>query len=143
MSSILAALVAQAAVQPIMAAKDEQTAQRSTFVAAFLIVPVGLATTLMGMFARVKLPGILPREALPMLLADMAPFAGGIVLTGIAAAILSTVAPCILAAGTLLANDVYKRVINPAASDLQIFRVPRWFTLICGPGRQCGPYKIT
>ena len=132
MSSILAALVAQAAVQPIMAAKDEGTAQRATFVAAFLIVPIGLATTLMGMFARVKLPGILPREALPMLLADMAPFAGGIVLTGIAAAILSTVAPCILAAGTLLANDVYKRVINPAASDLQIYRVSRWFTLMCG-----------
>jgi SSS family solute:Na+ symporter len=132
MSSILAALVAQAAVQPIMAAKDERTAQQSTLVAACLIVPIGLATTLMGMFARVGFPGIAPREALPMLLTNMTPLAGGIVLAGIAAAILSTVAPCILAAGTLLASDVYRRVLNPSASDAQIYRVSRWITFVCG-----------
>lgn len=131
-ASVLAATVAQAAIQPIMGARDEHTAQRAALVAAVLIAPIGIATAFLGMFAKVLLPGIEPRAALPELLVRLSPVAGGVVLAGICGAILSTVAPCILAAGTLLAKDIYQRVINPGASELQVYRAARLLTLFSG-----------
>ncbi|MEW6244058.1 MAG: sodium:solute symporter family protein [Bacillota bacterium] len=131
-ASVFAALVAQAAVQPIMGARDENVAQKSALLAAIYITPVGIIAALLGMYARVAYPGIASRTALPVLMMSLPPWAGGVVLAGVLAAILSTVAPCILAAGTLLSKDVYQRLICPAATDDKVRAVSRWFTLACG-----------
>lgn len=131
-ASILAALVAQAAVQPVMAARDEETAKKGALLAVIYIVPVGIITALLGMFARVLYPDIPARVALPTLLLGLPAWAGGLVLAGILAAILSTVAPCILAAGTLLAKDLYAVVIKPRAGDREVNRFSKLATLASG-----------
>ncbi len=131
-ASTLAALVAQAAVQPVMAARDEETAKKGALLAVVYIVPVGIVTTLMGMFARVLYPNISARLALPTLLLGLPAWASGLVLAGILAAILSTVAPCILAAGTLLAKDLYASVIKPRANDQEVNRFSKLATLVSG-----------
>ncbi len=131
-ASILAALVAQAAVQPVMAARDEDTAKKAALLAVIYIVPVGITTVLLGMFARVLYPEIPARLALPTLLLGLPAWASGVVLSGILAAILSTVAPCILAAGTLLAKDLYARNICPNATDCQVNRFSKIATFVSG-----------
>lgn len=131
-ASILAALVAQAAVQPVMAARDESVAQKGTLLAVVYIVPVGIITALLGMFARMVYPGIPGRSALPTVLMGLPPVAGGVVLAGVLAAILSTVSPCVLAAGTLLAKDVYQKVLRRDAGEAQVAAVAKWLTLASG-----------
>lgn len=131
-TSLLAALVSQAAVQPIMGAKNERTAQVGTVISSLLIIPVGFIGALLGMYAKIAFPNISSFTALPQLLMSFPPWIGGVIMAGILAAILSTVAPCILAAGTLMAKDVYQGVFNKEASDQQIYKLSRIYTLIFG-----------
>jgi len=70
--------------------------------------------------------------ALPSLMMNMHPIAGGLILAAILAAILSTVSPIILAAGTMLTKDIYQRDMNPNATDKQILRVSRITTALSG-----------
>jgi len=132
MASVMGVFTAQAAVQPILAARDEKTAKRASLLAAAVIAPLGLITSLTGMFARISFPGIDPKMGFPQLILTFSPAVGGLVLAGVLAAILSTVAPCILAAGTLLTNDVYRRLLRPEADDRTTYRVSRLLTLGAG-----------
>ncbi len=131
-ASVLAALVAQAAIQPVMAARDEATAQRGTLLAVVFVAPAGVICALLGMFSRTLLPNASAKTALPTLMMTLPPWTGGLVLAGILAAILSTVAPCILAAGTLLAKDIYQAWLRPSATEAEVYRVSRLMTLISG-----------
>ncbi len=70
--------------------------------------------------------------ALPSLLMNMEPVAGGIVMASVLAAVLSTISPIILAAGTMMTNDIYKRVIRPGASDQDLLFISRLTTALAG-----------
>ena len=131
-ASVFGALVAQAAVQPLMGAKDERTAQRATLLAALIVIPSGLICALLGMYAKVSMPGIQAKAALPSLMMALSPGMAGVVLAGILAAILSTVSPCILAAGTLITKDVYQGWLKPAATPDETYRMSKVVTLVCG-----------
>lgn len=131
-ASVLGALTAQAGIQPILAAKDIKTAKIASFWIAFVIAPFGIFTALLGMAAKIKYPTIAAKLAMPTLLMHMDPIAGGLVLASILAAILSTISPIILAAGTLISKDVYQRVLRPQATDQQVFRMSRILTGCAG-----------
>lgn len=132
-ASILGACTAQAGIQPILAAKDVDVAKKSALITAFIIAPFGILTALLGMFAKAKHPDLLnAKMALPTLMMDLVPAAGGIVLAAILAATLSTVSPIILASGTMFTKDLYQGVINPDASDKQLLFVSRLSTGISG-----------
>lgn len=131
-ASVTAAIPAQAGVQPLLAAKDERVSQRAGAIAALIVAPMGFFSALLGMAALVKFPGINPKMALPQLMMTLSPYTGGIVLAGIMAAILSTVGPCMLAAGTLLTKDLYLRLVNPTAHEEKIYWISRFLTLLSG-----------
>lgn len=131
-ASILGACTAQAGIQPILAAKDVKTAKRAAFITAFVVAPFGILTALCGMAAKIQFPEISAKLAMPTLLMNLNPIAGGIVLASILAAILSTISPIILAAGTLISKDLYHRVIKPEATDQQVFRMSRILTASAG-----------
>ena len=132
-ASILGACTAQAGIQPILAAKDVNVARKAAFLTAFVVVPFGILTALLGMLSKIALPGLEnAKEALPYLMMQLDPLVGGIVLAAIFAAILSTVSPIILASGTMITKDIYQRKLHPDASDAQIFRVSRIFTGLSG-----------
>src|SRR5690606_3715977 len=101
-ASILGACTAQAGIQPILAARDVNVAKKSAVITALVVAPFGILTALLGMAARVSFPDIENAKlALPTLMMNLQPVAGGIVLASIMAAILSTISPIILASGTM------------------------------------------
>lgn len=142
-ASLLGACTAQAGIQPVLAAKDIKTAKKACILTAFVVAPFGFFSALLGMIGRVMYSqGTLlenvdsvaqgAKLALPSLMMNINPIAGGLILAAILAAILSTVSPIILAAGTMLTKDIYQRDINPNATDKQILRVSRITTALSG-----------
>lgn len=132
-ASVLGACTAQAGLQPVLAAKDVNTARTASFLTALIVAPFGIITALLGMAAKISFPNLPNAKlALPTLMMQMPPLVGGIVLAGIFAAILSTVSPIILAAGTMAAKDLYQRVWRPDASDQQVLLIGRIATAAAG-----------
>lgn len=132
-ASILGACTAQAGIQPILAAKDVNVAKRAAIVTAFVVAPFGIMTALLGMMAKVRFPELVNAKlALPTLMMNMNPVAGGLVLASIMAAILSTVSPIILASGTMVTKDIYQRILKPSATDKEVLFVSRMMTGIAG-----------
>ena len=132
-ASVLGACTAQAGIQPILAARDANVAKKSAVITAFIVAPFGIITALLGMAARVIFPDLANGKlALPSLLMNMEPVAGGIVMASVLAAVLSTISPIILAAGTMMTNDIYKRVIRPGASDQDLLFISRLTTALAG-----------
>lgn len=132
-ASILGACTAQAGIQPILAAKDVNVAKKAAVITAFIVAPFGIFTALLGMAAKVKFPVLANAKlALPTIMMSLHPVVGGIVLSSILAAILSTVSPIILACGTMITKDIYQRKIKPDAGDGEILRVSRIITAVSG-----------
>ncbi len=142
-ASILGACTAQAGLQPVFAAKDAKQAKKACIITAFCVAPFGFFTALLGIMGRIlsergeliSATGKLVtngKDALPTLMMNMNPIAGGIVLSAILAAVLSTVSPIILAAGTMVTRDLYQRVIKPDASDKEVLFMGRVTTAISG-----------
>lgn len=132
-ASILGACTAQAGIQPILAARDVNVAKKAAVVTALVVAPFGFLTALLGMAAKVKYPDLANAKlALPTLMMDLQPIAGGIVLASIMAAILSTVSPIILASGTMFTKDIYQKVLKPDASDKSVLFMSRLSTGLAG-----------
>ncbi len=132
-ASVLGACTAQAGIQPILAAKDEAVAKKAAVITAVVVAPFGFLTALLGMAAKVKFPELINAKlALPGLMMELHPVAGGIVLASIMAAILSTISPIILASGTMITKDIYQRILKPDAEDHQVLKVSRLTTGVSG-----------
>ena len=141
-ASLLGACTAQAGLQPVLSSKNAKQARKACIITAFVAAPFGFFTATLGMAARVMyengtlLAGesvsVAAKSALPELMMSMNPIAGGLVLAAILAAVLSTVSPIILAAGTMVTRDVYQRVLHPEASDAQVLKMGRITTAISG-----------
>jgi len=132
-ASLLGACTAQAGIQPILAAKDVHVAKNASIITAFVVAPFGILTALLGMAAKIKYPDLAnAKQALPTLMMDMHPVAGGIVLASIMAAVLSTISPIILASGTMITKDIYQRRLRPDATDAQVLWMSRVTTAIAG-----------
>lgn len=141
-ASLLGACTAQAGLQPVLSAKSAKQARKACIITAFVAAPFGLFTATLGMAARVQFEngallvgkevGVAAKSALPELMMHMNPIAGGLVLAAILAAVLSTVSPIILAAGTMVTRDVYQRVLRPKASDTEVLKMSRITTAISG-----------
>jgi SSS family solute:Na+ symporter len=142
-ASLLGACTAQAGIQPVLASKDIPSAKKACVITAFIVAPFGIFTALLGMIAKVMSNnGTLldtagnvvtdAKLALPSLMMNLSPIAGGIVLASILAAILSTVSPIILASGTMATKDLYQRVFKPNATDAQVLRTSRIATAVSG-----------
>ncbi len=83
---------AQAAITGIFAAKDQKSAVRGTWIAGFLIMPVGICFAMLGMCAKIHFGTTLPHglSAAPAMMLAHHPVVAGIALCGLFAAIIST-----------------------------------------------------
>jgi SSS family solute:Na+ symporter len=88
----------------------------------FALVPV-----LFGMIARVALPGITdPNAVLPSVLThELPPWLGAIALAAVFSTEVDTCDAILFMLSTSASKDLYKRFMNPAASDAQLLRVGR------------------
>lgn len=119
LASVLGACTAQAGIQPILAAKDDKTAVKSSIIIAFIVAPFGLLTALLGMIAKANIPDIANGKlALPLLVGSLPPVVSGLLIAAMMAAILSTASPIFLACGTLFSKDVLPVLLKkPEAQD--------------------------
>jgi len=142
-ASLLGACTAQAGIQPVLAAKDVPTARKACIITAFVVAPFGFATAFLGMGAKVlsfqgnllDLAGnnvVDGKQALFTLMMNLPGWAGGLILASLLAAILSTVSPIILSAGTMFTKDLYQGVFKKDASDKEVLFMGRLTTAISG-----------
>lgn len=96
---------------------------------AFAVVPV-----LFGMIARAALPGITDLDTvLPTILTQgLPPWLGAIALAAVFSTEVDTCDAILFMLASSASKDVYKRFINPNASDGQLLRVGRGMALVGG-----------
>jgi SSS family solute:Na+ symporter len=125
-----------AAMQRIVAARDEKTARR-----AFLLtgVPIewplfAVGSILIGMVARILLPDLADAElATPTIIMHLLPAGiAGVVIAAYIAAVMSSADSCLIGPVAIFTNDVYRKHLRPAASERQLVRVARISTLVLG-----------
>jgi SSS family solute:Na+ symporter len=98
---------------------------------AFAFVPL-----ILGLAARNLHPGLAPRDlVLPTLLVESLPwFVGTLGLAAVFSAEVSTCDAILFMLSTSLSQDLYKRFVNPAATDGQVLLVARAAALAGGLG---------
>lgn len=125
-----------AAMQRIIAARDEKTARRAFFLTG---VPIewplfAIGSTLIGMIARILLPDLSDAElATPSIILYLLPAGiAGIVIAGYVAAVMSTADSVLMGPVAIFTNDIYRKIIRPDASEERLVRVARIATLVLG-----------
>ncbi len=125
-----------AAMQRIVAARDEQTARRAFFLTG---VPIewplfAVGSTLIGLIARMLLPELDDAElATPMIIMQLLPAGlAGTVIAAYIAAVMSSADSCLIGPVAIFTNDIYRKYLRPAASDAELVRVARIATLVLG-----------
>jgi SSS family solute:Na+ symporter len=125
-----------AAMQRIVAARDERTARWSFFLTG---VPIewplfAVGTTLIGMMARMLMPDLEDAElATPMLILELLPAGlAGIVIAAYMAAVMSTADSALIGPVAIFTNDIWRKRIRPDASNRSLVRVARIATIVLG-----------
>lgn len=116
---------AQGPVQIACGAKDGAAARNGYLWGALIIFPIGFLCALMGLAAKVAFPGIKATMALPQIIMSLDPVLAGTTLAALWAADVSTACTLLLGAGTLFAQDIYKRFINPQVNEEKYMLVNR------------------
>lgn len=125
-------ITAQGPVQVACSAVDGKAAKKGFLWGALLIFPVGFLCAIMGVAARAAYPEIKATMALPQMIMGLDPVVSGLTLAALWAADVSTACHILLGAGTLFAQDIYKRFINPNISDTRYTLVNRYSVLGIG-----------
>lgn len=125
-----------AAMQRIIAARDERTARHSFLLTG---VPIewplfAVGSTLVGMIARMLMPDLADAElATPMVIMELLPPGlAGIVIAAYIAAVMSTADSALIGPVAIVTNDIYRKRLRPDASPRSIVRVARAATLVLG-----------
>ena len=129
---ITQSITAQGPVQIACGARDAGVAKRGFVWGAVIIFPVGFLCALLGLAAKVTYPNVAATMALPQIIMSLHPVAAGVTLASLWAADVSTACTLLLGAGTLFAQDIYKRFINPAVSDARYLNISRLTILALG-----------
>ena len=130
-------IVSPGLLQKVYGARDDRTVRIGVGLNAVALLLYALMPTLLGMAARVLHPDLLTagvlhpdlpsRElALPYLFMYDLPFwVGALGLAAVFSAEVSAADAVLFMLATSLSQDLYKRFVNPAASDRQVLRVAR------------------
>lgn len=135
--------VGQEAVSRYYAARDGKAARRGSilaalinFIYAFIPATMGiivLALINTGKFNAELFSGVGTRYALPVLAMNaMPPIICGLLFAGVISATMSSADSDLLGAGSIFANDIYRAVLKPEASDHEVMAVTRITMIIVG-----------
>lgn len=135
--------VGQEAVSRYYAARDGRAARQGSilaaivnFIYAFIPAVLGIITLAllnMGRFNAEDFAAVGSRYALPVLATEVMPTViCGFLFAGIISATMSSSDSDLLGAGSIFANDIYRTVIKPGASNKEVMRVTQITMAICG-----------
>jgi SSS family solute:Na+ symporter len=121
----------QTIVQRVLGARDLRHGQAGTLFAGFLKILPPFIFLLPGIFAAVLLPGIEDDKAvfITMVTTYLPHGMIGLIVAVLIAAVISTVDSGLNSFSTVFTLDIYKRTINPAATDHALKRTGRWVTV--------------
>lgn len=142
-------VVANVYHSPMATARSERGAVWSSLWTAVLYGVFGAVVTLMGIYAYAwaapayeaakgeKLPGQLAFGVIAAFLGNekaggsaLGGLMGLVMMAGVVGAIISTMAPLAWAIATILSRDVYRRFINPKATDAEELMATRIFSTV-------------
>ncbi|HSJ25348.1 MAG TPA: sodium:solute symporter family protein [Longimicrobiales bacterium] len=117
--TLMYTLIGQDFYQRLFAARDAGVAVRAALLAGAVLIIYAAFPALAGMAARgIFGDGIEPSQAIPMLVVEVLPvWSGAIVVGAILGAIMSTADSLLIAGTSHLTNDIYVKVLNPAAAE--------------------------
>jgi len=129
----IADLTSQTLMQRVSAAKNEQTAQNSLYLAGAGYLIVGLIPVTLGIIAGVTMPGLDdPESVIPrMAVEHLHPFAIAVFVGAILAAIMSTADSALLAAASLISVNIAP-ILKPNINSNQKLIVSRIAIPVCG-----------
>lgn len=117
-SLIVGIMCTQTYIQSIFSAADSRTAAAGAFVAALIVIPVGLPSIAIGMFMHAAHPAMLPILVLPGYLLQYQPaWLGGIGLAGILLSLIGSIAGLTLGIGTMLSRDICAELFQVKSSQ--------------------------
>ena len=128
------AITAQGPVQIACGAKNVKAARHGYILGGLLIFPVGFFCAILGLAAKAQFPSLNPTMALPQIIMSLDPFSSGMTLAALWAADVSTACTILLGAGTLVAQDIFKRFFKPDISKSSYIKANRLIILIIGVG---------
>jgi len=112
-SLIVGIICTQTYVQTIFSATDSRTAATGAFVAALVVIPVGLPSISIGIFMHAAQPELSPILVLPSYLLQYQPvWLGGIGLAGILLSLVGSIAGLTLGIGTMLSKDIFAELLQ-------------------------------
>jgi SSS family solute:Na+ symporter len=127
-------VVSPGLLQKVYGARDDRAVRLGVGVNAIFLLLYALVPVLLGMSARVLHPGLpnADREmALPLLFMNDLPFwVGALGLAAVFSAEVSASDAILFMLATSLSQDLYKRFVNPAASDRQVLTVARGASVV-------------
>lgn len=114
-------------IQKSYGAANESALVKGITVNAIALMLFAFVPTLFGMAARTAIPGITdPNLVLPtVLLTQLPAWLGALALAAVFSTEVDTCDAVLFMLSTTLSQDLYKRHINPQASDQQLLRVAR------------------
>ena len=135
--------VGQEAVSRFYAAKNGRAAKGGSILAAvinfiYAFIPtilgiITLALINMGKFSAAHFESVGARYALPVLAIEVMPaIICGLLFAGIISATMSSSDSDLLGAGSIFANDIYRAVLKPNASEKEVMRVTKITMCIVG-----------
>jgi SSS family solute:Na+ symporter len=127
-------IVSPGLVQKVYGAASPRTVKVGVGAQALVLAIFSFAPVLIGMAARVAHPGIEGRDlVLPtVMLEHLPPMLGALALAAIFSAEVSTCDAILFMLSTSLSQDLYKRFVNPAATDRQVLAVARRAAVVGG-----------
>jgi SSS family solute:Na+ symporter len=122
-------MVSPGLLQKVYGARDVRTVRIGVGAAGLLLLAFAIVPVLLGMYARVwdaSLVGTATDHALPLVLTMGLPLGlGALGLAAVFSAELSSADAVLFMLSTSLSEDLYRRFINPGASDHEVLRVAR------------------
>ena len=120
-------VVSPGLLQKIYGARDDAAVRTGVGLNAAALLLFAIVPVLLGMMARTAYPDLgAPEQALPTLLRDaLPPLLGGLGLAALFSAEVSSADAILFMLSTSLSQDLYRRVLDPAASESRVMAVAR------------------
>jgi len=126
-------IISPGLIQKSWGARSERALRTGVALNAVVLMLFAFAPVLLGMVARVAIPGIGNRDAvLPMVLLEQLPaWLGALALAAVFSTEVDTCDAILFMISTSASQDLYRRFLAPQASDAQLLRMAR-LTAVAG-----------
>lgn len=120
-------IISPGLLQKVYGARDDRAVRIGVGLNALVLLAFAFVPVVLGMVTRMLHPDLThPEMALPTLLVnDLPPIIGGLGLVAIFSTEVNTADAILFMLSTSLSQDVYRRFVNPEASDAAVLKVAR------------------